>query len=107
MKTDRGLIYQLAGVAMIVGSFFAAAQAIGGLLTIIYIAVATDFRTDELGIGKAMHAALLANHIPAALSGVTSFLILLFGGRWMLRRPRLIERWMSEGRSRVEPPPTE
>ena len=92
---------------MIVGSFFAAARAIGGLLTIIYIAVAADFSTDDTGLGKTMHAALLANHIPAAVSGISTFLILLFGGRWMLRRPRLIEHWISEGRSRVEEPPTE
>jgi len=88
---------------MIVGSFFCMAQAIGGLFTIIYIMSSTDFGADKL-IGDSLSASLLATHVPAATSGITSFLILFLGGRWILRGPRLIERWIAEGRIHKEAP---
>jgi hypothetical protein len=83
---------------MIVGSFFVAARAIGGLITIIYITWATDFSTIDKSISDTLQASLMAAQVPTAISGVSSFLILFFGGRWMLRGPRLIERWIREDR---------
>jgi hypothetical protein len=102
MNIDRRLIYQLAGVSMIVGSFFVAARAIGGAITIIYFLTATDFTDDTEALGETIKASLMATQIPAAISGMASFLILFYGGRWMIRGPRMIERWIKEGRTHDE-----
>lgn len=86
---------------MIVGSFFVAARAIGGMITISYFLAATDFRADT-SIGEAIEASLMAAQIPAAISGISSFLILFFGGRWMIKGPRMIEKWAREARIHEE-----
>ncbi len=82
---------------MIVGSFFVAARAVGGIITIAYFLAATDFREDGT-IGNAIEASLMATQIPAAISGIASFIILFCGGRWMIRGPRMIEKWIRDGR---------
>ena len=94
---NRKLIYQFAGVSMIVGSFFVAARAVGGFITIIYFLAATDFRAVDKSLGASLEASLMATQIPAAISGVTSFLILFYAGRWMVKGPRMIEKWIEEG----------
>ena len=88
---------------MIVGSFFCVAQAVGGLLAIIYISASTNFGAEK-SLSDTMHALILSTHVPAAASGIASFFILFFGGRWILRGPRLIERWIAEGKVHEEAP---
>ena len=97
MKIDRSLIFQLAGVSMIVGALFVAARAIGGMITIIYFMAATDFSRADKTISDTIQGSLMATQVPAAISGIASFLILFFGGRWMIKGPRMIERWIREG----------
>ena len=87
---------------MIIGSFFFAARAVGGIISIIYFLTATDFRNAERSIGASLEASLMATQIPAAISGITSFLILFCAGRWLIRGPRMIEKWIKEGRIRDE-----
>jgi hypothetical protein len=103
MKTNRSLIYQLAGMVMIVGSFFCVAQAVGGLLTSIFITASTDFSQDNL-LSDTVRNLIFSTHIPAAASGIASFFILFFGGRWILKGPRLIERWIAESKIHEEAP---
>jgi len=97
MTIHRPNIYLIAGVGMIVGSFFAAAKAIGSAFALAYFLTATDFSHSASSEG-AVYAENLANSLYAGQSAnlvhsIGSFLILFLGGRWMLRGPKLLERW--------------
>ena len=82
---------------MIVGAFFAAARALGGILSIVYFLASTDFSNDELSLGGNLVNTLKATQVSTAVSSVTVFFFLFFAGRWMLRGPKLLERWLDEG----------
>ena len=97
MTIHRRNIYLIAGVGMIVGSFFAAAKAIGSAFALAYFLTATDF-SHSASSEAAAYAENLSNSLYAAQSSnlvqsIGSFLILFLGGRWMLRGPKLLERW--------------
>ena len=94
MKLSRRDLYILAGLGLIVGSFFAAAEAIGGLIALVYFLASTDFSTVDRSISENMANAWNANQISSLVHGVGSFLILFFSGRWMLRGPKMIDRWI-------------
>lgn len=97
MKMARRDVYLVAGLGMIVGSFFAAARALGAILAIIYFFASTDFSQADPSIGENLANTLKTTLIPGAVQGIGSFLILFFGGRWMLRGPRLLNRWIEGG----------
>ena len=63
MKLYRSDLYHVAGVGMIVGAFFAAAKAAGGVLALIFIVASTDFTPEDTSHADAILGALQANHI--------------------------------------------
>lgn len=93
MKIHRRDLYQVAGIGMIVGAFFAAAKALGGVLSLVFIVASTDFTSADPSYADNVFNALKGNQIFAMVHGIGSFLILFFGGRWMLRGPKLLDRW--------------
>ena len=82
---------------MIVGAFFAAANAIGSLIALVYFLGSTDFTEVERSMSENIVNTWKASQTSALVHGVGSFLILFFGGRWMLRGPKLIDRWVDVG----------
>lgn len=94
MKFSKDNIYLIAGMGMIVGSFFAASKAVGGGIAILYFATSTDFTNSDNEFLENFANTVNATHVTEAVNGVVSFLILFFGGRWILRGPKLIERWV-------------
>lgn len=102
MKTDRQTIYLVAGLGMIVGAFFAAAKAAGGILSIIFLLAATGVKTTDPSTADNIFTTLKAGHISSSVHGIGSCLILFFGARWMLRGPRLIDRWIDRGKDSVQ-----
>lgn len=97
MKIARHDLYLVAGLGMIVGSFFAAAKALGGVLAISYFVASTDFSNTDPGIGKDLAKTIMTSQMSDMVHGIGSFLILFFGGRWMLRGPKLLNRWIQGG----------
>lgn len=104
MKIDRHLIYQIAGISMIVGSFFNAARGMGGVITILYLAATTNLKATDKSLSDYLLNILLANHLPNAIYGIASFVILFFGGRWMIRGPKMIENWIVEKKEPAKEP---
>ncbi len=96
MKIPRRDLYLIAGLGMIVGSFFAGAKAVGGLLAIVYLISSTDFFSVDSDLAGNIANTLKASQISSTVHGVGSFVILFFGGRWMLRGPKLLDRWVGE-----------
>ncbi|YCM43463.1 hypothetical protein V2O64_19325 [Verrucomicrobiaceae bacterium 227] len=94
MKLSRRDFYILAGLGLIVGSFFAAAKAIGGLIALVYFLGSTDFTEVNPSISENIVNTWKASQTANMVHGVGSFLILFFGGRWMLRGPKLLDRWI-------------
>ncbi len=94
MKLHRRDLYTLAGLGLIVGSFFAAAKAIGGLIALIYFVASTDFTETDPSLGENIANSWKTSHTSGMVHGVGSFLILFFGGRWMLRGPKLLDHWI-------------
>ena len=97
MKIARNDLYLVAGLAMIVGSFFAAAKALGGVLSILFFVTSTDFTGADPSLAESVLNSIKATKISEAVEGVTSFLILFFGGRWLLRGPKFLDRWIGGG----------
>ena len=91
MKDDS--VYLVGGLGMIVGAFFFAAKAIGGLCSLVFILGTTDFSAMNPTIGGQLKSTILSTHISTSVQGIASFLILFLGGRWILSRPALIEKW--------------
>ena len=94
MKIARRDLYLVAGLGMIVGAFFAAAKALGGILVISYFIATTDFSNTDPSIGENVARTIISGQILDMVHGIGSFLILFFGGRWMLRDPKLLDRWI-------------
>ena len=97
MKINKHNIYLVGGVGMLVGAFFAAAKALGGLISLIYIFFATDFSNAEPTFGENLTHSLMSAQISGAIQGVASALILFFGARWLISRPLIIDRWILRG----------
>jgi len=100
MKTDKHKIYLVGGVGMLVGAFFAAAKALGGIITLIYIFFATDFSDAEPTLGENITYTLMSSQIAGAIQGIASALILFFGARWLISVPSVIDRWIIRGQRR-------
>lgn len=96
MKLSRRDLYTLAGLGLIVGAFFAAAKAIGGLIALVYFLASTNFTEVDPSIGENIVNSWKASQTSGMVHGVGSFLILFFGGRWMLRGPKLLDRWIDD-----------
>ncbi|MDB4356734.1 hypothetical protein N9124_01325 [bacterium] len=94
MNLFRRDLYNLAGLGLIVGSFFAAAKAIGGLIALIYFVASTDFTELDPSLGDNIANTWKASQISGMVHGIGSFLILFLGGRWLLRGPKLLDRWI-------------
>lgn len=94
MKLSRRDLYTLAGLGLIVGAFFAAAKAIGGLIALVYFLASTDFTDVDPSLGDNIANTWKASQASGMIHGVGSFLILFFGGRWMLHGPKLLDRWI-------------
>jgi hypothetical protein len=99
MKISRRDFYTLAGLGLIVGSLFAAAKAIGGLVALIYFITSTNFSETDPSMGENIINTWKASQTSGMVHGVGSFLILFFSGRWMLRGPKFLNRWIDEGDS--------
>ena len=102
MKIARRDLYLVAGLGMIVGSFFAAAKALGGVLAISYFVTSTDFSNTDPSIGQNLENTIMTSQISGMVHGIGSFLILFFGGRWMLRGPKLLDQWIECDRTQQE-----
>ena len=87
---------------MIVGAFFSAAKAIGGLVALIYFAASTDFTELDRHFGENIGNTWKAGQTSEMVHGVGSFLTLFLGGRWMLRGPKLLDRWIEGHRTQDE-----
>lgn len=98
MKIDKDQIYLIAGIGMIVGAFFAAAKALGGVIALIYFFAATDFSQVEKTLGMNLEYTIFTTHVTQAIYGIASFLILFFGARWLISGPRMIDRWIDRGK---------
>jgi hypothetical protein len=94
MKLSRRDLYTLAGLGLIVGAFFQAANAIGGLMALVYFLASTDFGDAYPSISENIVNSLKASQTTGMVHNVASFLILFFGGRWMLRGPKFLDRWI-------------
>ncbi len=94
MNLSRRDLYTLAGLGLILGAFFAAAKAIGGLIALGYFVASTDFTEVDPSLGENIANTWKASQTSGVIHGVGSFLILSFGGRWMLRGPKLLDRWI-------------
>ncbi len=87
MTIQKSNIFTIAGVVLIVFSSFEAGKALSNIATILYIGLASDvtnspaFDTAKVTITSAI------------IFNVVSFLVLFFAGRWMLRGPKLLNRW--------------
>ncbi|MEX2581413.1 MAG: hypothetical protein WD342_20320 [Verrucomicrobiales bacterium] len=104
MKIERDQLYLIGGLGMIVGSFFAAAKALGGIVTVICFFAVTDFSSVEPSIQENVTNSIMAQHMSDAVYGIASFLILFFGARWLISEPRFIDRWIDRnGRKPVDP----
>ena len=99
MKISRRDFYTLAGLGLIVGSLFAAAKAIGGVVALIYFFTSTNFSETNPSMGENIVNTWKASQTSGMVHGVGSFLILFFSGRWMLRGPKFLNRWIEEGDS--------
>jgi len=99
MNIERKTIYMIAGVGMIVGSFFSAARAMSGLIGIIYIAATTSNSSEAhdsaASAVEGMVSALYASQLGEGVAAVGSFLVLFFGGKWMLKGPKMLDRWIN------------
>jgi len=93
MKIKKQTLYQVAGIVMIVGAFFNAARALGGLLSFIYV-IATTRRSNEESMDNLMQS-INGAHISGAFAAMASFIVLFFAGRWMLKGPKMIDRWIT------------
>lgn len=102
MKISRRDFYTLAGLGLIVGALFAAAKAIGGLVALIYFLASTNFSETDPSMGENIINTWKASQTSGMVHGVGSFLILFFSGRWMLRGPKFLNRWIDEGDSGQE-----
>ena len=78
---------------MIVGSFFAATKAIGGAISFMYLIATTRF-SDDSPVDNVVQG-LFAAQIGNSLGQIASFCVLFFAGRWMLKGPQMLERWIS------------
>ena len=94
MMLQRQSIYLIAGVGMIVGAFFAGAKALGGILAVTFFVASTDFTNTDPSVADNLVNTIKTGHISNAVHGIASCLILFFGGKWMLRGPKLINRWI-------------
>lgn len=102
MKIAKHNLYLVAGLSMIVGSFFAVAKAFGGVLAISYLVASTDFSNTDSNISESLTNTFITSQISVMVHGIGSFLILFFGGRWMLRGPKLFDRWIEGDRAQQE-----
>ena len=88
MKEDS--VYLIGGLGMIVGAFFFAAKAIGGLCSLIcIIGVSASIPSIEEHFG----VVILFTHISTIVQGIVGFFILFRGGRWILSKPAFIDKW--------------
>jgi len=97
MKPYRRDLYIIAGLGMIVGSFFAAAKAIGGLIALVYFLASTNFTETYPSISDNAINTWKATMMSGMVHSVGTFLILFFGGRWMIRGPKFLDRWIDRG----------
>lgn len=99
MTIQKNTLFQVAGIVMIVGSFFSATKAIGGILSFIAMA-ATISSPGDSPMGDAIET-IYINHLGNSLAESASFLVLFFAGRWMLKGPKMIDRWISRSEDKV------
>lgn len=102
MKIEKDQLYLIGGIGMIVGAFFAAAEALGGLVALIYFFSATDFTSAEPSLGENLKYSIITGHVTGAIHGLASFLILFFGARWLISGPRIIDHWIDRSSMRSD-----
>jgi hypothetical protein len=102
MKLSRRDFYILAGLGLIVGAFFAAAEAIGSLIALVYFLASTDYSGYDRSVIDDMVNTWRAGKMSDMVHGVGSFLILILSGKWMLRGPKLLDRWIEGDRKQDE-----
>jgi len=100
MNLSRPDLYTLSGLGLIVGSFFAAAKGIGGLIALVYFLTTTNFTEADPSLGENIANTWKSSQTSGMVHSIASFLILFFGGRWMLRGPKILDRWI-DGRDGV------
>ncbi len=59
-----------------------------------YIVASTNYTQADPSLHEQLAISWKASHASGMVHGVGSFLILFFGGRWMLRGPKLLDRWI-------------
>lgn len=103
MNLSRKDLYTIAGLGLIVGSLFAGAKALGGFVALIYIVASTNYTEPNPSLHETLATSWKTSHASGMVHGVGSFLILFFGGRWMLRGPKLLDCWIDgDGRTQTE-----
>ena len=105
MNIDRKTIYTVAGISMIVGSLFAASKALGGIIFVIYATVMTSNNSGQhdsaASAAESMLSLFYSSSIGGGISSVGSFIILFLGGKWMLKGPRMIDRWLDDSENKA------
>ena len=84
---------------MITGSIFYFAKALGGFVAILTVVLTVNFDTTDQSVGEMLRNAALSNHLAGGVSGLITFMALIFAGRWMLKGPTLLEKWISHSES--------
>ena len=80
MSFLRKDLYTVAGLALIVGAFFAAAKAIGAILALIFFLVTTDFSDAPKSMSENVFNTWKANQMGGLVHAAGSFFILLKSG---------------------------
>jgi hypothetical protein len=102
MKIEKDQLYLIGGIGMLVGSFFSAARALGGLVSLIYFFAATDFKSIEPSVGENLKYSIITGRVTEAIYGIASCLILFLGARWLISGPPIIDRWIDRRRPNSE-----
>lgn len=96
MKTDPKQLYLIGGVTLIVSSFFYVARAFGGIIALLLVTLSVDFDTTDQAFGTSMANMAIAKYLSGGVEGLISFMALFMGGRWMLKGPKLLDKWINE-----------
>jgi hypothetical protein len=99
MKTNKESAFLFAGMAMIVASLFALAQAISNIPAFL-ILLLVESSPSNLDVDRAA-----LDHVSNFFSELTIFLVLWIGGRWILSGPPILEQFIDARAQRSEKTP--
>jgi hypothetical protein len=99
-KNDiTNILIKASGLTLLTSSFFALPKALGAIFNICSFTYFLAPHITREGPISDVYSTLLSNYISTSISSLFTFVILFVLARWMLKGPKLIEKWVGVNQS--------